>query len=77
MGWAEAIKGFLIAFPQIVGAIRDLGAQIKAAAEAAQNQKLQEIRNAQHQLTIEVQRVVSDQDRVALVQRIAELERRL
>ena len=77
MGWLEAIKAALIAVPEIVGAFRDLIGEIREARAAAENIRLQEVRDAQRQLQIEVMRVTHDEERARLARRISELERRL
>lgn len=77
MSWLEAIKAAVIAIPKIVDLFKSLTEQIQKAVAAAENRHLQEIRDAQRKLEADINRLQNDQDRKALVHRLAELERRL
>jgi hypothetical protein len=77
VGWWEVIKAAIVAIPKLVDEFRALRESFEKAALAAENRKLQEVRDAQSALQVEIQRVVDDAERARLARRISELERRL
>lgn len=77
MGWLEVIKAALISIPKLLDEFKALREEIARAAEAAENRRQQEIRDAQNKLQIEVMRIQNDEERARLLRRISELERQL
>lgn len=77
MGWLEVIKAALISIPKLLDEFKALRKEIARAAEAAENRRQQEIRDAQNKLQIEVMRIQNDEERARLLRRISELERQL
>lgn len=78
----EAFLGFLAAFPkaidlgkEIVDAVKELGGAIREHAKVVQDQKLQEVRNAQNDLERRIDQVEDDQQRAALAKLRDEIRR--
>lgn len=77
MGWWEALKAAVISIPKFLDELKELRLAFERAAAAAENRRLEEVRNEQNKLQLEVQRVVHDEERARLLRRVAELERKL
>ncbi len=76
MGWAEAIKGALAALPILAKQLDRFIDAVHTLAVTIQDNRLQEVRNAQTLLVLEIQKVQSDEQRAVFAKRIAELERK-
>jgi hypothetical protein len=77
VGWWEVIKAALVSIPKLLDEFKALREEIARAAAAAENRRLQEVRDAQNKLEIEILRLKNDEERAGLLRRIHELERQL
>ena len=76
MSWA-LITAFFEAVPKVVDLLTQMVGKLDALVIAQQQKRDQEIRDAQNELTRQINGVINDQQRAALARQISDLEQRI